>query len=126
MKSDNPYSAPLETPHPIAADSKPGRSFGEIARATFLAWEKLRVFYVMALVVGTCLGAAFEFPSDWAELILVIFAGAITANVAYFAGPIIETYVTWLGYRGTWLRKSLFVAGTLFAFMLSVGTVATL
>ena len=46
--------------------------------------------------------------------------GAVIANICYFAGPILETYITWLGYRGRWLRIVLFVLGTLLSCTLAL------
>ncbi|NND95703.1 MAG: hypothetical protein HKN47_00070, partial [Pirellulaceae bacterium] len=47
--------------------------------------------------------------------------GAVGANLCFFAGPAIETYVSWLGYRRRWVRIVLFVSGTLFASLLTIG-----
>ena len=44
---------------------------------------------------------------------------------SFFAGPIIETYVTWLGFRAKWLRATMFVLGTSLSCLLAFAAVAT-
>jgi hypothetical protein len=48
----------------------------------------------------------------------------VVANLCYFAGPIVETYIVWLGFRAAWVRIVLFVLGTLFSCILAFATVA--
>jgi len=126
MNSENPYSSPpaLSVSPP---DSVPS-TFGGIARSTFLAWEKLRLVYVGLLAAVTLLLAALDPSRSFTSLRfwIPVVEGAVVANVCYFAGPIIETYVTWLGFRGRWLRYTLFVLGTLFSIMLAFGAIASL
>ncbi len=55
---------------------------------------------------------------------VLIAEGAIVANLCYFAGPIIETYVRWLGYDRKWVRWFLFVGGTVLTGMLAIATMA--
>ncbi|MEO8270952.1 MAG: hypothetical protein ABI557_14610, partial [Aureliella sp.] len=57
--------------------------------------------------------------------IILIIEGAIVANACYFAGPITETYVRWLGYEGKWIRWFLFLGGTLLTAILAVETMLT-
>jgi len=126
MSTENPYSSP-----PIDAVAEPSVSvpstLGGIAKSTFLAWEKLRLVYIGVLAAITLLLAvldpskALASPRFW----MLVIEGAVIANVCYFAGPVIETYVTWLGFRGRWLRYSLFGLGTLFSCLLAFGAIAS-
>ena len=120
---NNPYasptsSEPLEPLDPLEAveqvEAAPSMTLASIARRTFIAWEKLRILYVGVLVPFTLLCTAFldvtllANPLYWISM----FICGIFANLCYFAGPVIDTYVTWLGYRGTVLRLAMFVVGT--------------
>ena len=125
MTNDNPYASPAADsadPHPTSGDSE---SLGTIARATFLAWEKLRLIYVAVLAVVVLLMGLLEGPSQFASFRFwaTVAAGAFVANLCFFAAPIIETYVTWLGFHTKWLRIVMFVLGTLFACLLAIATI---
>ena len=74
------------------------------------------LFNAALISLTLALGASQLTESDFWGMAL---AGAFFVNTCYFAGPIIETYVTWLGYRGRSLRIGLFVSGTLFASLLA-------
>lgn len=117
----NPYSTPLPEPacQPNERPTVSQRSLGEIARRVFLSWEKLRVVFIMALSLLTALLTGPDLLR-WRVLLFVI-EGAVLANLAYFAGPIVETYVCWLGYDRKWVRWFLFVSGTLFTAFLCIG-----
>ena len=119
MSTDNPYSSPLAEPGAPAPSGEPLR---QIARTTFLAWERLRLIYISVLGVLTLLlgWGSFGVFEYW----LTVAAGAVVANVCFFAGPIVETYITWLGYQGKWLRTLLFTVGTLFTCVLAVAALA--
>ena len=124
MTADNPYAAPTTEPEPLEPESTEPETLGAIAKATFLAWEKLRLVYVavlglFTLIVGLPLLSSFSF---W----LTVVAGALFANACFFSGPIVESYVKWLGFRAAWLRWLLFVLGTVFASLLTIVTVATM
>lgn len=125
MSSVDPYHAPTSIEN--TPDEQP-RSLDELARRTFFAWEKLRLIYVPILVVVTLAATS---PGGFRQLTEIEFwvtsaVGAVFANLAFFAGPIVETYVLWLGYRQRMLRPLLFVAGTVFASMLAVITVVAM
>ena len=96
----------LESPEP------PDGTLGRIAKRTFLSWERMRIWYVGILGVQTILlgvlakGIFF----DW-QFWMIVIEGAIAANLCFFAGPILETYVSWLGYPTKVLRWLLFIAG---------------
>lgn len=115
MTSDNPYASPVSQAIEEALPDAASHALGRIARATFLAWEKLRLVYVGILAGVTLLLGGLGGPallssfSFWANVV----EGAIVANLCFFAGPIVETYVTWLGFRAKWLRISMFTLGTL-------------
>lgn len=110
--SSNPYSAPptLDTTPPPNAAVSP-RTLSEIARTTFLAWEKLRIVYVGLLGLWTLLLCGRAIVDI--DLLIMIVLGGIFSNFCFFAGPILETYVRWLGYKGYLLRWILFSSGTL-------------
>lgn len=50
-----------------------------------------------------------------------IVFGAVVANVLYFAGPIVDTYIRWLGYKHSWPRWTMFVGGTLLSIVFAIG-----
>lgn len=94
--ADNPFAPPTaDTPSGMTRSQSPV-SLGAIARATFLAWEKLRWLYVAVLVALTLLlgllGGAELFTSR--RFWFVAVEGAVAANVCYLAGPAAETYIT--------------------------------
>ncbi len=98
-----------------------------IARSVFLAWEKLRIAYILILAVVTLLLTGMSGANafrNW-QLLPLIVVGAFVANIAYFAGPSVETYVRWLGYNKIWPRWFMFVVGTLFAIGLAIGALAS-
>jgi len=122
---DNPYTATpttsLESPtEPEGAH----RSLLATARRVFLAWEKLRIAYVIILALITLLLIGVSGILNL-RLLRLIIMGAVAANVAYFAGPTIETYVRWLGYNKIWPRWFMFIGGTLFSIFLAIGLLAT-
>lgn len=112
-----------ETPH---SDATP-EPLGTTARCVFWEWEKLRLVYVGWLVVVT-LGASSLDPGVFWRFTFwfSVMSGAIFAKIAFFAGPALETCVRWLGVKVGWLRWTVFLAGTLFATVLAVGTILSL
>ena len=127
--SENPYSSPLvlETSPEHKTSAAPftaasNSNLMEIARSTFLAWEKLRFLYIGLLGTLTLLLCGREIVNI--EILMLVIAGAFVANVCYFAGPILETYVSWLGLKGKWFRWMLFTVGTLFTMVLAVAFLA--
>lgn len=46
-------------------------------------------------------------------IILAWMFAAIGANICYCAAPITESYLCWLGMKGTWITALLFMAGVL-------------
>jgi len=118
-RTDDPYAAPECVPDAPAEAPPPAptESLNEIARSTFLAWEKLRPFYIgiLALVTLTLGGILPSLPAQSLKFWVVVFVAAVPANLCYFAGPVVETYVRWLGYPTLPLRRVLFAAGSVFA-----------
>ncbi len=117
----NPYAAPpsepiAESPQIKAVSTD---SLDAIARRTFYAWEKLRIVYIGVLVLIT-LGFVGLRRLWGLELSFTMIVGAVGANVCFFAGPVVETYVVWLGYRGKRLRYVLFSAGLALSIGLAV------
>lgn len=118
--NENPYatSSDLSTEtlaEPLRADD----SLLSTARDVFLVWEKLRVIYVAILGLLTLLlvggVGVLSLP-----LVQSIVFGAVVANALYFAGPIVDTYVRWLGYKRSWPRWAMFVGGTLLSIVLTI------
>lgn len=120
--SDNPYSSPVVELQPTIPASNPN-SLAEIARATFLAWEKLRLIYIGILGIWTLLLSGRHIAS--VEILSLVIIGGLISNVLYFAAPIMETYVRWLGYTGKWVRILLFVAGTLVTMIFALGALSS-
>ncbi len=101
--------------------ARPGRVDG---RAIFIGWEKLRIPYNIALVLPVLAGVFVAYGPGMEifrpvtvdkGLVFSVVLYAIAANVFYFAGPVVETYVARLA-RKTYmleLRLCLFVAGTI-------------
>jgi hypothetical protein len=96
-----------------------GVAFSPTARNIFRQWEKLRLVY-LAVLAGVCLWFAGPRGLATGEVAGVLIKGAIAANVLYFAGPLLETYVAWVGFRPKWLRWLLFIGGTLFSVFLAI------
>ncbi|WP_144058793.1 hypothetical protein [Rhodopirellula sp. SWK7] len=120
----NPYASPVPGPDMDRNESHlpADVTLGGIARPVFLAWERLRVVYVVLLGAFTLLlvgSGIFRMP-----MLVRIGEGAIAANLCFFAGPVVETYVRWLGYRGKMLRWFLFVSGVLLSMILVIATLA--
>lgn len=127
--TDNPYTAtPTKFSHAIPETDFAQMSLLAIARRVFLAWEKLRIAYVILLALITVLFTVLftGVTGIWnLRLLRMIVLGAMVANVAYFAGPTIETYVRWLGYSRAWPGWIMFVGGTLLSIVLAIGVLAT-
>ena len=122
---ENPYASPLESSPPAAEPATDApNSLVAIARKTFLAWEKLRILFVGILGLITVLATVpLGFPS-W-RLLIIIVQGAIVANLAFFAGPVVETYVRWLGYNRMWPRWLMFISGTMMTAALAIVVLAS-
>jgi hypothetical protein len=124
--SANPFAnPPVDSTPPTSVVSQASRSeFMEMARTTFLAWEKLRVVYVVVLGVLTLLLTGPRIIEI--DILVALLFGGFVANVCYFAGPIVETYVRFLGYRGNVLRWLLFITGLVLTAILAVASLASM
>lgn len=124
MTDENPYAAPAADGESARLLEPEPQGFGAIARPTFLAWERLRVAYVAMLgllTIGIC-GSTILVPS----VLMSILVGAVFANIGFFAGPAVESYARWLGYKGQWLRLFLFTGGTTLTALLAIASLATM
>lgn len=123
--TENPYaSSTLPATDELAV--APPSSLGVLARGIFLAWEKLRLIYIAILGLVTLSLVMMETdvlfsPGFWGT----VLEGAVFANVCFFAGPVIETYVTWLGFKAKWLRPTMFLLGMGLSCLLTFGVVGT-
>lgn len=90
-------------------------SLQSIARSTFRRWERLRIPYNLLLLGFTIW---FHWPIlaaiPLAPLILFfLLMCALGANACFLAGPAVETYMIWLGFRSRWVPVVLFTGGVL-------------
>jgi len=125
LEDVNPYTAPqAEAVRSGDTESVAQRTLGQVAKGVFLDWEKMRLAYIAILVFFTLL-------IGWSELGNPIFwgvcvVGAVVTNLCYFLGPIVDTYVRWLGFRSVALRWIMFTLGTLLTMAGVVVTIVTL
>jgi hypothetical protein len=86
------------------------------AMDVFVAWEKLRLVYnliLMAVVLALAnpLGLLIGLPL----LLPFLLEGALSANICFCAGPVVEGYLCLLGVKRHLSRGIAFVTGTLVA-----------
>lgn len=123
--TENPYtSTPTSFLTAPTASESNDETLQNIARRVFLAWEKLRAVYVLVLAVETILITGMSGLFSWRLLILILVC-AVVANIAFFAGPTIETYICWLGYKRLWPRWAMFFGGTLISIVLALAVLAS-
>ncbi len=97
-------------------------TFWTETRATFLQWEKLRVIYNVVLIALTCMmtfGLKPELAMDPGFWLEAAVAG-VAANFCFFAGPIVECYIRWLGYRSPILTYGIFGVGMAFSCLVTL------
>ncbi len=95
-------------------------------RATFLAWERLRIVYNVVLVALTCisvLGSQPQHGLDPGFWLSAVVAG-LAANVCYFLGPVAACYLRWLGVRSAMLTPLLFGLGLAFSMLITFAMAA--
>lgn len=126
--TENPYSTPLSeptaSPETSTDRSADSANLMSIAKTTFLAWERLRIPFVAVLAALTLLLAGRNIFQP--QTLFIVAVGAVFANLCFFAGPIVETYVRWLGYDRIWVRWFLFVGGTALTAMLAIATLVSM
>ncbi len=125
----NPYQPVEDQVH--AEENLPHIPLDQLARRIFVAWERLRIVYNAILAVTViCVVAVYFAQYRPASLPLSGFFGIIVpvvgANLCFFAGPIVETYVAWLGLRTETLRMVLMFFGTALSMMIAVAWVIAL
>ncbi len=125
--TENPYSTPTSGTQSLSATGEDycenPSTLASIAKPTFLAWERMRVVYIVLLGALTLILAVRSLARF--RTLFLIAEGAIVANVCYFAGPIVETYVRWLGYDRKWVRWLLFLSGTTLVAILAFATLGS-
>lgn len=130
--TENPYSAPVseseDSPHSYDEGRRVDSGWAH-AKSVFLAWEKLRFLYNFVLIfivvaMAVLLGGAQLLSSI--EFWLMAIVGGVISNICFFVGPIVESYVHWLGLRLTWLRSTCFLLGLALTTVVALLTVAEL
>lgn len=96
-------------------------------RSVFVRWERWRIVYNVALVfvVGAIAISSGGSDSDWRRFAGQCLLGALAANVLYLAGPAVEAYLGWLGFRHLAVTPLLFACGVLLAAGLAAMTITT-
>jgi hypothetical protein len=111
----NPYE-PSQTPIPVAtaADGLPWQDI-------FWEWERRRLWYNLVLVVIVLLGlGATGFGLSFAWTMFECVVAGVLANCCYCAGPIVETYLTWLNQKRIGWGILLFILGLLFSIFITL------
>lgn len=111
----NPYEPPH---HAVAEERNPaeGRTESLLGR-----WERRRIWFNVVLVAVTLLVGVLPPPLVLrAEFWEFAIGGAITANICYCLGTVVEWYLSGLGLRGPVVGWFLFLAGTVFSAVLTL------
>jgi hypothetical protein len=113
----NPYAAPAVTDRVRVADVESS------ALDLFWSWEKLRVIYngILFIEVALLLSMTGSKTFSISDLLMLIFF-AVAANVCFCAGPVLNGYAIWMGFRGRGVTWLLFLAGTGLAVVLAFGS----
>ena len=123
--NQNPYQAPLAN----SSESTDRTDFRHVVdfRHLLVKWEKYRLFYNAALIATTIL-SVFVTPADSIgnELISIVLAGAMFANVMFMLGPSVDGYLQVAGLRHNAVGLFIFGCGTLFAVVMAALTVGGL
>lgn len=97
-------------------------AISDFIKPIFIKWEKLRIVYNLVLLITVVgfntmsMGISVLTPF----LLITWVFGAILANFCFLAGPIIESYVSWLGLRSNIVTAILFMGGLLISIPLSL------
>lgn len=126
LNSKNPFATP--GPEPDHSKPAPDDWLARLlpdAKATFRRWESWRLIYCAVCILATFgfLLLFDKFPAtlfpdpppaqrlnSWIEFVVA----GIIANIFFFAGPVVDTYVSWLGLKTRWVGIGLLVLGTAF------------
>lgn len=101
-------------------------------KTVFVSWEKLRIVYnavllvilIIALTVTHYFNEYGKLETGFVDLIFRILIYAMIANMLYFAGPICESYLRWIGAKKTIWRGLLFSAGLIVSIVLEIGVLS--
>jgi len=74
-------------------------------------WEKLRLLYNAVLIPWTVLLIAV-LPGGGTAGPAEVLVGGVVANVCFCLGPVVETYLAWVGANACLARGWLFALGT--------------
>lgn len=120
----NPYAAPQLTEAGACTEAAPTDVVD--FRVIMKRWEYLRIFYNLILVAVTVAATLLLQPTEFLHPALMqsVFTGGIIANVAYFAGPLVEGYASSLRLWREGFFITVFVLGTILNCLLAVGCVA--
>ena len=121
--TENPYKTPIASAELQRQPNTSASLILGVAKPIFIKWELLRIAYCLICLIGVLVSMSVcnRFPSGlfidrqvdpallgWESYILY----GLIANVCFFAGPIVETYVTWLGFKHRVVWIACFVLGT--------------
>ena len=117
----NPYASPT-TDSPSSAAAQATVNFVPI----LLRWEKLRLYYNLALALVVVLETVIFFPQQMLEPEFWVFVliGAGVANLCFTTGPAIEAYGSYFRIWPPIFTYLLFLAGLGFTMALAVASVA--
>ncbi len=87
----------------------PDSSIG--AKQIFLKWERLRLIY-NGVLLGCYVVYVFMVPTAfWRLAVIIGIKVAITANLCFFAAPVVETFLNWRGVRSQFIPVVLLLGG---------------
>ena len=122
--SETPYKTPIASADLQRQSSRPPSLILGIAKPIFIKWEMLRIVYCLICMIGVFVSMSVcdRFPHGmfvdrqvspallgWESYVLY----GLLANACFFAGPIVETYATWLGFMHYAIRIACFLLGTI-------------
>lgn len=120
----NPYAAPK---FPEASDRIHGSDSDDVVdfRKIVKRWEFLRLFYNLGLATVSIVATLMIRPEAVLipDFIACVLLGGVIANVAYFAGPLVQGYVSTLRLWHPQFEMLIFVGGTGLNSLLAVGCI---
>ena len=119
----NPYSSPLQIDLSTTSEARL-----DVVDFTLIIhrWERLRIFYNLALLAVTILVAAVSGAWQNIEVVVVLSVfGAGFANFCFFLGPSLDGYLKRFGFRHPLYGQLIFWSGTLLAMLLAAASVAS-